>query len=163
VRGADGLAAARRATDALFPPRGAASKDAGNGDGNGNVGGGDDAARRMLADELLAVARGGDVPAAWLSADEWSGLGGDAIEVCVAAGACASKGAARRLVAGGGVYVNDRRVETSAAKGGGGNGSGGGEEFDDGDLLPTSDGARLCVLRTGRKNRRVIVVTNERQ
>ena len=155
VRGAGGLAAAQRATAALFPPKkgGGAGGEAAT-DGHGDA--------RLLADELLAVARSGDVPAARLSSAAWAALGGDAVATCVAAGACASRGAARRLVAGGGVYVNDRRV----AQGGGGSaadaadavGTAPGGGIGDGDLLPAAGGARVAVLRTGRRARHVLVV-----
>ena len=56
----------------------------------------------------------------------------------VASGAASSNGEARRLIAQGGLYVNDRRVES----------------FDD--TLPAPVNERYWVVRTGKKNVRIV-------
>ena len=56
----------------------------------------------------------------------------------VASGAASSNGEARRLIAQGGLYVNDRRVEG----------------FDD--PLPAPVHGRYWVVRTGKKNVRIV-------
>lgn len=87
VHGADGLAAAQRATTALF--------------------GGDLAA--LSVREIGEVFEG--VPESTLPASVFEGEGLEIVEVLAESGATKSKGEARRLVEGGGVRLGTERVE----------------------------------------------------
>ncbi len=114
VHGDRGLRQAQAATDALF--------------------GG--ALEGLDAADLEAVFA--DAPSVALSAD--TVINRDIVSVTVAAGLCASKGAARRLIAGGGFYLNNRRV-------------------DDPQAVVSADtvlDGRMLVLRTGKKNYRLV-------
>jgi tyrosyl-tRNA synthetase len=88
VHGADGLAAAQRASEVLF---------------GGSLEG-------LTAADLLGVFA--DVPSASLAAA--AVVGRPAIDVVVAAGLCASRGEARRLTQQGGLYLNNVRVADPA-------------------------------------------------
>jgi len=92
----------------------------------------------LSADELLGVMA--DVPAAECRLPEVDGRA--VVDLAADTGVCASKGAARRLVEGGGLYVNNRRVTDVAAR------------------IAASDiiDGRIVVLRTGKKNYRLIKV-----
>lgn len=90
VHGADALAAAQRASEALF---------------GGEVAGLSDA---DLAD-IFADVPSFTVPAASIEA------GMKIADVLVAAGAAKSKGEAQRLIQGGGVYLNNKRIEGGPA------------------------------------------------
>jgi len=114
VHGETGLAAARRASEVLF---------------GGSFEG-------LSADDLLAVFA--DVPSADLPRD--AVLGKPVVEVAAAAGLCASKGEARRLIQQGGLSVNNVRVGDAAAV------------FDAACLIE----GRLAVLRSGRKTNRLL-------
>ncbi len=116
VHGAHGLAVAQRASEVLF---------GGSFDG-------------LNASDLLAVFA--NVPSSELPFD--GVVGRPVLEVIVAAGLCASKGEARRLMQQGGLTVNSHRIGDSAAV------------FDASMLI---DG-RLAVLRSGKKNNRLLKV-----
>jgi tyrosyl-tRNA synthetase len=87
VHGEDGLARARRATDALF---------GGDLDGLG-------------AEEIAEVFA--DVPSSELAKDALAGEGMTIVDLLAETGVTPSKGEARRSVEGGGIYVNAVRVE----------------------------------------------------
>jgi len=91
LHGATGLAAAERATQALF---------------GGDVQG-------LGADEIADVFA--DVPASEIPGEALSGAGAPIVEVLVDCGLAGSKGDARRSIEGGGVYVNGARVSDPGA------------------------------------------------
>ncbi|HUT88270.1 MAG TPA: tyrosine--tRNA ligase [Thermoguttaceae bacterium] len=93
VHGEEGLAAAQRATERLFPPDKLPSDDLGERT---------DAQLR----EIYA-----DVPSRELPRDRLSGEGLSVIDAFCEAGLTKSKSEARRLVTQGGAYVNNRRVD----------------------------------------------------
>jgi tyrosyl-tRNA synthetase len=86
VHGETGLAAARRATEALF-----------GGDLTG-----------LPADQIQDVF--GDVPSSQIGKDVLSGQGKPFVELLVECGLASSKGDARRSIEGGGIYLNNERV-----------------------------------------------------
>jgi len=98
VHGEEGLAAAQRATDRLFPPT---KLDA------------DDLGERTDAElrEIYA-----DVPSRELPRGRLSGEGLSVIDAFCEAGLAKSKSGARRLVSQGGAYVNNRRVDDLDAR-----------------------------------------------
>ena len=85
---AEGLAAAERATKALF---------------SGDIEG-------LSADEIADVFA--DVPSSELPRDELGGGGKPVIDLLVESGLASSRGDGRRSIEGGGVYVNNVRVES---------------------------------------------------
>lgn len=87
VHGEDGLARARRATDALF---------------GGEIDG-------LDADEIADVFA--DVPSSGVARSALEGEGVGIIDLLAGSGVASSKGEARRSVEGGGIYVNARRVD----------------------------------------------------
>jgi tyrosyl-tRNA synthetase len=87
THGESGLAAARRATDALF---------------GGDIDG-------LGADEIADIFS--EVPSADVGREALAGEGTPVVELLVASGAASSKGEARRDIRGGGIYLNNRRVE----------------------------------------------------
>lgn len=91
LHGASGLAAAQRATDALF---------------SGDIDG-------LGAEEISDVF--GDVPSTEIPADALQGDGLPLVDVLVQTGLASSKGDARRSIDGGGVYVNNVRADESSA------------------------------------------------
>ena len=91
LHGATGLAAAERATRALF---------------SGDVEG-------LAADEIADVFA--DVPSSEVAADALSGEGMPIVDLLVETGLATSKGDARRSIEGGGVYVNNVRVDDVGA------------------------------------------------
>lgn len=88
LHGETGLAAAVRATQALF---------------SGDIEG-------LTGDEIKDVFA--DVPSTQLPLIQFEGQGKPVIDLMVESGLASSRGDARRSVEGGGVYVNNRRVET---------------------------------------------------
>jgi len=88
LHGEAGLAAAERATKALF---------------SGAIEG-------LSADEIADVFA--DIPSSELSRDELGGEGKPVIDLLVESGLASSRGDARRSIDGGGVYVNNVRVES---------------------------------------------------
>ena len=88
LHGESGLAAAERATQALF---------------GGDVAG-------LSANEISDVFS--DVPSSELAAETLSGDGTPVVDLLADCGLATSKGDARRSIEGGGVYVNGTRVET---------------------------------------------------
>ena len=88
LHGESGLAAAERATKALF---------------SGAIEG-------LSADEIADVFA--DIPSSELSRDELGGAGKPVIDLLVESGLVSSRGDARRSIDGGGVYVNNARVES---------------------------------------------------
>lgn len=88
LHGEAGLAAAERATKALF---------------SGAIEG-------LSADEIADVFA--DIPSSELSRDELGGAGKPVIDLLVESGLASSRGDARRSIDGGGVYVNNARVES---------------------------------------------------
>jgi tyrosyl-tRNA synthetase len=86
VHGETGLAAARRATEALF-----------GGDLTG-----------LPADQIQDVF--GDVPSSQIGGDALSGQGKPFVDLLVECGLASSKGDARRSIEGGGLYLNNERV-----------------------------------------------------
>jgi len=86
LHGETGLAAAQRATEALF---------------GGDVSG-------LSADDVADVFA--DVPSSELARDRLSGEGAALVDVLAECGAASSKSDARRAIEGGGVYVNGLRV-----------------------------------------------------
>jgi len=98
VHGEEGLGAAQRATDRLFPPT---KLDA------------DDLGERTDAElrEIYA-----DVPSRELPRERLSGEGLSVIDAFCEAGLAKSKSEARRLVTQGGAYVNNRRVDDLDAR-----------------------------------------------
>ena len=86
VHGEDGLARARRATDALF---------------GGELEG-------LGATDIEEVFT--DVPSSEVSRDDLSGDGMPLVQLLADAGVTTSRGDARRSIEGGGVYMNNRRV-----------------------------------------------------
>ncbi len=86
LHGETGLAAARRATEALF---------------GGDVTG-------LSAGEIEDIFA--DVPSITVPKEELSGEGMGLVELLVRAGAATSRGDARRAIAGGGIYLNNVRV-----------------------------------------------------
>ncbi|MCE9615627.1 MAG: tyrosine--tRNA ligase [Lentisphaerae bacterium] len=109
VHGEAGLQAAQRATAVLFG----------------------DSMEGLDADLLLDVFR--DVPSTEMARAAVDGV--PVIGVAEAAGLCASRGAARRLIESGGLYLNNRRVTELGA------------------VVSPADviGGRLLVLRSGKK------------
>jgi tyrosyl-tRNA synthetase len=95
-----------------------------------------DAMQGLNADELLRVFA--EVPSADLAAADVNGR--PVTAVAAAAGLCASRGEARRLIAGGGLYLNHCRVADPEAV------------VASGDIIE----GRLLVLRSGKK-RHVLV------
>ncbi len=89
VHGAEGLAAAQRASRVLFG----------------------ESMEGLRAEELLGVFV--DVPSTELPRAEVAGAA--VTDVAARCGLCASKGAARRLIQSGGLYLNNRRVEAVEA------------------------------------------------
>ena len=87
LHGETGLAAARRATDALF---------------GGDIEG-------LTADEIADVFA--EVPSSEVSADALSGDGLPLVDVLAGSDLASSKGDARRSIRGGGIYLNSERVE----------------------------------------------------
>jgi len=87
LHGETGLAAAERATKALF---------------SGDIEG-------LSADEIADVFA--DVPSSELPRDELGGAGKPVIDLLVESGLATSRGDARRSIEGGGVYVNNVRVD----------------------------------------------------
>lgn len=87
VHGEDGLARARRATEALF---------------GGDVTG-------LGADEVQDIFS--DVPSSEIPGEALDGEGTPLVDVLTATGVASSKGDARRSIEGGGVYVNNVRAE----------------------------------------------------
>ena len=87
LHGETGLAAAERATKALF---------------SGDIEG-------LSADEIADVFA--DVPSSQLPRDELGGAGKPVIDLLVESGLATSRGDARRSIEGGGVYVNNVRVD----------------------------------------------------
>jgi tyrosyl-tRNA synthetase len=90
LHGETGLAAAERATQALF---------------SGNIDG-------LTAPEIEDVFS--DVPSTAVPLDSLQGDGASVVDLLVTTGLASSKGDARRSIDGGGVYVNNGRVEDSA-------------------------------------------------
>jgi tyrosyl-tRNA synthetase len=90
LHGGSGLAAAERATSALF---------------SGDIDG-------LGAAEIADVFS--DVPSTELPADSLQGDGEPLVDLLMRTGLASSKGDARRSIEGGGVYVNNGRVEDSA-------------------------------------------------
>lgn len=88
LHGEAGLAAAERATKALF---------------SGAIEG-------LSADEIADVFA--DIPSSELSREELGGEGKPVIDLLVESGLASSRGDARRSIDGGGVYVNNARVES---------------------------------------------------
>ena len=88
LHGETGLAAAVRATQALF---------------SGDIEG-------LTGDEIKDVFA--DVPSTQLPQIQFEGQGKSVIDLMVESGLASSRGDARRSVEGGGVYVNNQRVET---------------------------------------------------
>jgi tyrosyl-tRNA synthetase len=91
LHGETGLAAAERATRALF---------------GGDIEG-------LGADDIADVFA--DVPSSVIVADELGGDGKAVVDLLVESGLASSKGDARRAIDGGGVYMNNARVEDAAA------------------------------------------------
>lgn len=89
VHGADGLAAAQRATSVLFG----------------------ESMEGLAPEILLDVFR--DVPSTELPRASVEGVA--VVGLAEATGLCASRGAARRLVESGGLYVNNRRIQDAGA------------------------------------------------
>jgi tyrosyl-tRNA synthetase len=87
LHGETGLAAAERATKALF---------------SGDIEG-------LSADEIADVFA--DVPSSELPRDELGGAGKPVIDLLVESGLATSRGDARRSIEGGGVYVNNVRID----------------------------------------------------
>jgi tyrosyl-tRNA synthetase len=92
VHGASGLAAARRATDALF---GGSLEGLGSGE----------------IEEIFA-----DVPSTRLPRTSFEGEGMSVVDLLAETGVASSKGDARRSVEGGGIYLNNERVESMDAR-----------------------------------------------
>jgi tyrosyl-tRNA synthetase len=92
LHGESGLAAAERATRALF---------------GGEVQG-------LGADEIADIFA--DVPASEIAADALGGAGKPLVDLLAETGVANSKGEARRAIEGGGVYVNGARVQDVTAK-----------------------------------------------
>ena len=92
----------------------------------------------LLAEDLLDIFA--TVPSAEMALDAMQGA--RVVELAAAAGLCASKSVARRLVESGGLYVNNRRVESIETK------------VEPADVI---DG-RLIVLRSGKKNFHLVKV-----
>lgn len=90
----------------------------------------------LKAADLLEIFR--DVPSAEMPRDKVTGA--PVADVAAAAGLCASKGEARRLIASGGLYVNGARVASPDARLGAS------------DLI---DG-QVAVLQSGKKNFRLV-------
>jgi tyrosyl-tRNA synthetase len=90
LHGETGLAAAERATRALF---------------SGDIEG-------LAADEIAEVFA--DVPSSELPSEALGGAGTPLVDVLAGTGLASSKGDARRAIEGGGVYVNNQRVEDAA-------------------------------------------------
>ncbi len=118
THGEDGLAAALRATDALF---------------GGEIDG-------LSADEIGDIFA--DVPSAELPRTALEGEGASLVDLLVEAGACSSKGEARRDIDGGGIYVNNVRVEDAERA----------VRLDD-----TVEG-RFVVLRKGKKRYHLVAL-----
>ncbi len=97
VHGDEGVAAAQRATEALFP----ASTSS-------------EPATRKTDAELRRIYA--DVPSRELAHERLEGEGLGVIDAFFEAGLAKSKSEARRLVAQGGAYVNDRRIEDVDAR-----------------------------------------------
>ncbi len=92
----------------------------------------------LKSDDLLKVFA--DAPAAELPASKV--VNRSVVEVAADAGLCGSRSEARRLVQAGGLYLNNRKVENIETR------------VAESDLI---DG-RLLVLRSGRKNHRLVMV-----
>ncbi|MEW5306219.1 MAG: hypothetical protein WDW38_009075 [Sanguina aurantia] len=116
VHGEEGLRQALRATEALKPG----------------------SSTQLDAVTLEAVA--GDAPTSSLPREQVVGAG--VVELLVAVGLQASKGAARKLIKGGGVYLNNQRVESESAVV---------------DVAQLIDG-RMLLLATGKKNKMLITL-----
>jgi len=84
-----------------------------------------------------------DVPSGEISSEKLKGEGLPLVELLVATGTIASKGEARRAIEGGGVYLNNRRVSDTTVRA---------------TAVDIIDG-RFLVLRQGRKNYRLVRVT----
>jgi len=91
LHGETGLAAAERATKALF---------------SGDIEG-------LAAHEIADVFA--DVPSSEIAAEELSGEGASVVELLANTGLASSRGDARRSIEGGGVYVNNVRVGDAGA------------------------------------------------
>jgi tyrosyl-tRNA synthetase len=91
LHGETGLAAAERATRALF---------------SGDIEG-------LGADEIADIFA--DIPSSEISAERLKGEGASVVDLLVDGGLASSKGDARRSIEGGGVYVNNVRVEDAGS------------------------------------------------